>query len=131
MQKRLPSELISYLIFKKMKDEGSTYGYELLKTMKEKSNEHWDPSYGTIYGALNRMEKKGFIERANRGSEDRKYYALTEKGEKELEERKERVKEIGESSENMVLGFLNVYEDIFGKKELESLLDKIREEFDI
>ncbi|MFP4051535.1 MAG: PadR family transcriptional regulator [Thermoplasmata archaeon] len=131
MQKRLPSELISYLIFKKMKDEGATYGYELLKTMKEKSNGHWDPSYGTIYGALNRMEKKGFIERANREPEDRKYYHLTEKGEKELEERKERVKDIGESSENMVLGFLNVYADIFGKKELESLLDKIREEFEL
>jgi len=64
MQKRIPSEMISYLILKTMKEKGSTYGYELIKTMKERSNGHWDPSYGTIYGSLDRMEKNGYIERA-------------------------------------------------------------------
>jgi len=63
--------------------------------------------------------------------EDRKYYRLTEEGEEELEEREEKMKEIGESSENMVLGFLNLYEDIFGKDRLDELLEKIRDEFDL
>ena len=116
---------------KTMKEKGSTYGYELIKTMKERSNGHWNPSYGTIYGSLNRMENNGYIERANREPEDRKYYRLTEEGEEELKEREERMKEIGESSENMVLGFLNVYKDIFGNEKLDELLDKIKNEFDL
>jgi len=131
MQKRIPTEMISYLILKTMKEKGSTYGYELIKTMKERSNGHWNPSYGTIYGSLNRMENNGYIERANREPEDRKYYRLTEEGKEELEEREEKMKKIGESSENMVLGFLNVYKDIFGNEKLDELLDKIKDEFDL
>lgn len=122
--------MISYLILKTMEERSSTYGYELIKTMREKSNGHWNPSYGTIYGALNRMEKNGFIERADRDPEDRKYYRLTEKGMEELKEREKRIEDIGESSENMVLGFLNVYEHIYGKEQLAELLKKIKEEFD-
>lgn len=68
-----------------MDEEGSTYGYELIKKLKQLSNDHWDPSYGTIYGALNRMEKNGLIERSDKSEEDRKYYSLTNKGEKELQ----------------------------------------------
>ncbi len=131
MQKRIPTEMISYLILKTMKEKGSTYGYELINTMKERSGGHWNPSYGTIYGSLNRMENNGYIERANREPEDRKYYRLTEEGEEELEKREEKMKEIGESSENMVLGFLNVYKDIFGEERLDELLDKIKAEFDL
>ncbi len=131
MQKRIPTEMISYLILKTMKEKGSTYGYELIKTMKERSKGHWNPSYGTIYGSLNRMENNGYIERANREPEDRKYYRLTEEGKEELEEREEKMKKIGESSENMVLGFLNVYKDIFGNEKLDELLDKIKDEFDL
>ncbi len=123
--------MIGYLILKTMEEKDYTYGYELIDTMKDKSNGHWDPSYGTIYGALNRMEKKGIIERADHEPEDRKYYQLTEEGERELEEREKRIKDIGKSSENMVLGFLNVYEDIYGKEQLTQLLDKIKEEFDL
>lgn len=131
MQKRIPSEMIGYLILKTMEEKESTYGYELLKTMKEKSGGHWDPSYGTIYGALNRMEENGIIERSDREPEDRKYYRLTEEGQQELEKREKRIEEIGESSENMVLGFLNVYQDIYGEKRVGQLLKKIKEEFGI
>ena len=113
-----------------MKEKGSTYGYELIKKLKDISNNHWDPSYGTIYGALNRMEKNGLIERSNKDQKDRKYYRLTEKGENELENRELRIQEIGEKSQDMVLGFLNVYQDIYGVNSFQGLIDKIREEFD-
>ncbi len=63
--------------------------------------------------------------------EDRKYYQLTKTGEQDLEEREKRIEEIGETSENMVLGFLNVYEDIYGEKRLDQLLEKMKEEFDL
>ncbi len=130
MQKRIPSELINYLILKAMENR-PTYGYELLKKLKEKSNGHWDPSYGTVYGALNRMENDEFIERTDMGEEDRKYYQLTEKGEQELNEREEDIDKIGVQSQDMVLGFLNVYRDIFGEEKFNELIDKIKEEFEI
>lgn len=130
MQKRIPTELINYLILKAM-EEGPSYGYELIKRLEEKSNDHWDPSYGTVYGALNRMEDNGFIERTEKEDEDRKYYQLTDKGEKELREREEDIEEIGIQSQDMVLGFLNVYKDIFGQKKFDELIEKIKEEFEI
>ncbi|MFW6040480.1 MAG: PadR family transcriptional regulator [Thermoplasmatota archaeon] len=131
MQKRLPSELISYLIFRTMKVEGATYGYEIIKRLKEISNGYWNPSYGTIYGALNRMEKKGLIERTEQGTEDRKYYSLTDNGEEILEERKTEIKNLENDAKDMVLGFLNVYNNIYGNVSLDELLDKIKKEFEI
>ncbi len=129
MQKRIPSELISYLILKNIRKQGTTYGYELINNLKDISNEHWDPSYGTIYGTLNRMEKKGFIQRAERGEEDRKYYRLTERGEEELKKREDGMKEIGKMAQENVLGFLCVYRKIYGEEKFSELMEKIREEF--
>ncbi len=131
MQKRIPSEMINYLILKAMKEEGSTYGYELIKRLQDISEGHWDPSYGTVYGAINRMEKDGLIERTDKEDEDRKYYHLTGKGEEELNEREEDIEKIGEQSQDMVLGFLNVYRDIFGEEKFEGLVDRIKEEFEM
>jgi len=129
MQKRIPSELISYLIMKTMDEKGETYGYELINTLKEISNEHWDPSYGTVYGALNRMEKKDFIQRADMEEEDRKYYRLTSKGKEELEKRESGMKEIGEMAQENVLGFLCVYREIYGEDKFQELMDRLRKEF--
>ena len=131
MQKRLPSELISYLIFKTMKDQGATYGYEIIKRLKEISNGHWNPSYGTVYGALNRMEKKGLIERTEQGPEDRKYYSLTDKGEDILEERKVEIKELSDDAQDMALGFLNVYRNVYSEESFDELIKKIKTEFDL
>lgn len=130
MQKRIPTELINYLIMKAM-EEGPSYGYELIKKLQNKSNDHWDPSYGTVYGALNRMEDNGFIERTEKENEDRKYYQLTDKGERELRKREEEIEKVGIQSQDMVLGFLNVYRDIFGKRKFDNLIEKIKEEFEI
>ncbi len=129
MQKRIPSELITYLIMKSIHKEGTTYGYELINNLKDISNEHWDPSYGTVYGILNRMEKKGFIERAEMDDEDRKYYLLTERGYEELEKREKGMKEIGKMAQENVLGFLCVYRKIYGEEKFHELMEKIKEEF--
>ena len=131
MQKRMPSQMINYIILETMDEEGSTYGYELIKRLKKISNYHWEPSYGTIYGALNRLEDKGIIERSKEGEEDRKYYRLTGKGKEELERREKGIEELGENAQDMVLGFLNVYQEIYGEDDFQELIDKIKEEFDI
>ncbi|MFO8110216.1 MAG: PadR family transcriptional regulator [Thermoplasmata archaeon] len=131
MQKRVPTELISYLVMKTFDKEGTTYGYELINELKDISKGHWDPSYGTIYGALNRMEKKTFIERVEGDMEDRKYYRLTAKGKRELDKKEEEMKEIGEMARENVLGFLSVYREIYGEDKFQELMERVKEEFDL
>jgi DNA-binding PadR family transcriptional regulator len=43
-------------------DERPMHGYELISEMSERSGGRWEPSPGTIYPALNRMEERGLIE---------------------------------------------------------------------
>lgn len=77
--------LLLYLIKQK-----PMYGYQLIKEMEEKSNGYFQFKEGTLYPALHRLEKLGLIRgewgRSSSGI-NRKYYYLTEKGEKVLAQR--------------------------------------------
>ena len=63
------------------------YGYEIAKRLKEKSKDLYSMGEGTMYPALQRLEKNGFIKAywvdLESGSR-RKYYTITEEGKKEL-----------------------------------------------
>lgn len=77
--------LLLSLIFKK-----DTYGYEIVKDLKEASKELYNMSEGTLYPALKRLEKKQWItsywgESVSGGR--RKYYTVTSDGKKELNEK--------------------------------------------
>ena len=65
-----------------------TYGYEMVKDLKESSQELYSMSEGTLYPALKRLEKKQWIEsywgESNTGGR-RKYYKITHIGKAELE----------------------------------------------
>ena len=64
-----------------------TYGYEIVKTLKENSNELYNMSEGTLYPALKRLENKNWLQSYWENSEfggRRKYYRITEDGKKEL-----------------------------------------------
>lgn len=65
-----------------------TYGYEIVKDLKESSQELYSMSEGTLYPALKRLEKKEWIEsywgESNTGGR-RKYYKITQIGKQELE----------------------------------------------
>lgn len=66
------------------------YGYEIVKRLKEKSNELYSMGEGTLYPALQRLEKKELIQSYWGDSETggrRKYYKITEEGKKELVEK--------------------------------------------
>lgn len=58
------------------------YGYEMIKVLKEKSHQLYHMGEGTLYPALKRMEKKGWIhsywKETERGR--RKYYQLQDEG---------------------------------------------------
>lgn len=63
------------------------YGYGIVKTLKENSNELYNMSEGTLYPALKRLEKKKWLQSYWGNSESggrRKYYRITEDGKKEL-----------------------------------------------
>lgn len=63
------------------------YGYEMVKTLKENSNELYNMSEGTLYPALKRLENKKWLESYWGNSEiggRRKYYRVTEDGKIEL-----------------------------------------------
>ena len=66
---------------------GSTYGYELLSQLKDRSNGYFSLKEGTLYPILYRLEDEGLIvsswsEGVGR-SAPKKIYSVTEKGREE------------------------------------------------
>ncbi len=67
------------------------YGFQIIKELRERSDGYFDLKEGTLYPALHRMEKQGFVrsEWVTEGSGNpRKYYVITERGIIMLEEMK-------------------------------------------
>ncbi len=66
------------------------YGYEISKVIKRLSEDKYEMSEGTLYPALKRLEKKEWITSYWSENETgrRKYYKMTELGNKELEKKK-------------------------------------------
>lgn len=62
-----------------------SYGYEIISKLKENSQNLYEMSEGTLYPALQRLQKKGWIT-SYWGESDtggrRKYYQITEEGKK-------------------------------------------------
>lgn len=83
--------------------EGEIYGYEL--TEKLHSYGFHSFSEGTIYPLLLRMQKEGLVTsvlRESTAGPKRKYYLLSELGEKELDSFKERWIDLKISVENVI-----------------------------
>ncbi|MCK4718222.1 MAG: PadR family transcriptional regulator [Thermoplasmata archaeon] len=128
MQKNVPHDLLTYLILEKM-GKGPSYGYAIIKMLEEMSGGNWKISYGTLYGALDRMKKKGFITPVEGDRSDRKYFELTDEGRTYMMSRKEEMKNMGMRSRETIIGFLHVYEQVHGKERFKELLDSIDREF--
>lgn len=70
--------IILYLLL-----EGPSYGYEVSKKIKERSEEKYIIKETTLYSAFNRLEKNGYIESfygTETNGKRRTYYQITEKG---------------------------------------------------
>ncbi len=64
-----------------------SYGYEIVQSLKESSDEMYSMSEGTMYPALKRLETQGYISSywmEQENNRPRKYYHLTDEGEKAL-----------------------------------------------
>ncbi|MGC1122406.1 MAG: PadR family transcriptional regulator [Candidatus Methanofastidiosia archaeon] len=63
------------------------YGYEIMKSLGELTTGIYEPKSGTLYPALKRLEKKGFISSEMKEVDGNRirYYTITEKGKSRLE----------------------------------------------
>lgn len=85
--------------------EKNMYGYEMIKDLKEKSENVFELKEGTLYPILHSLEEKQLITSYwdESTAKKRKYYAITEKGKKQLKDQKEEWNVFSKSI-NRVLG---------------------------
>ena len=81
----------SSLLVLSLLQEKPCYGYELIKTLKSRSNDVFDMKEGTLYPILHKLENDELITSANQevSGRLRKVYSITEKGVRVLETEKE------------------------------------------
>ena len=73
------------IILKLLEETDKMYGYEITQKVKELTKGELKITEGALYPALHKLESEGLldVEVANVGNRLRKYYKLTEEGEKE------------------------------------------------
>jgi DNA-binding PadR family transcriptional regulator len=69
--------------------EGPHNGYQLMKTLEERSEGRWSPSPGSVYPALSQLEDEGLIQSVQSGSEPGRTFEITDAGREHLAERGE------------------------------------------
>ena len=81
------------MLLLKLLSEKDMYGYEMIETLREKSENVFELKAGTLYPLLHGLEEKEFVKSYEQeaGGKTRKYYSITREGKKQL-----RAKETGE-----------------------------------
>jgi len=81
----------SRLLILNLLNEKPQYGYELIKTLKTRSNDIFDMKEGTLYPILHKLENEELIQSSSQmvSGRMRKVYSITPKGIKLLEQDKE------------------------------------------
>lgn len=76
----------------KLLAENPRYGYELIRLLEERFLGAYVPSAGAIYPRLSALEEEGLIAHDTR--DGRKVYRITEKGERELDDRRDEIDDL-------------------------------------
>jgi DNA-binding PadR family transcriptional regulator len=87
-QDRMERGVLRFVLLDALR-EGPQHGYELIKSLEERTHGRYAPSPGVLYPTLQYLTDLGFI-RATQESE-RRVYELTEAGQAEVDAQKERV----------------------------------------
>ena len=79
------------MLLLKLLSEKEMYGYEMIETLREKSQNVFELKAGTLYPLLHGMEEKKYLTVYEKevGGKVRKYYSITKTGRKVLSEKKE------------------------------------------
>ncbi len=98
IDKSLVSGSTSMLILKLL-EEKDMYGYEMIDTLRKKSDNVFELKAGTLYPLLHGMEEKGFLDSYEQEAvgKMRKYYHLTKAGKKQLRVKAEEWKEYSQA----------------------------------
>ncbi|MGC9115596.1 MAG: PadR family transcriptional regulator [Fervidicoccaceae archaeon] len=83
-------------------DDGKMNGYEIMKSMKELFSGEYSPSPGLVYPTLRSLEREGLLSSESIGGS--RYYSLTEKGKRILEERKGEIDQLIERMRELKRG---------------------------
>lgn len=79
----------SMLLVLSLLTEKDMYGYEMIRSLDERSDSTFQYREGTLYTILHKLENKGFVtsykEKTQQGKE-RKYYSITAKGQEQFAE---------------------------------------------
>ena len=101
------SDLVSgsmTMLILKLLSEKDMYGYEMIDTLRQKSQNVFELKAGTLYPLLHSLEEKGLlvVYEQEVGGKTRKYYSLTNQGGKLLEKKKEEWKKYSEAVLNVL-----------------------------
>ena len=105
VDKSLVSGSTTMLILKLL-EEKDMYGYEMIETLRSKSNDVFELKAGTLYPLLHSLEDKDFLLSYSKehGGKIRKYYSLTKAGNKQLKAKTEEWKEYSSAIVNVLGG---------------------------
>lgn len=95
------------LLVLKMLSEGEKYGYQMIQELAARSDRTFELKEGTLYPILHDLENKGCVEaelRETPAGRQRRYYRITDKGLKLLEEKTAEWKLFSEKVNDLVLG---------------------------
>lgn len=82
------------IILKMLEENGRMYGYQITQQVKEMTSGDYSITEGALYPALHKLEADGLVETQleNAGNRLRKYYSLTNEGEKVMADKLEELK---------------------------------------
>jgi len=89
---------VRYLVLAAIADT-PRHGYEIMAVIEERSGGAYRPSPGVIYPTLQLLEELGHVRASER--DDKKIYAITAAGTRELEEHRDEVASFYEQSEDV------------------------------
>jgi len=90
VEKSLISGSMTMLLLRLL-EEKDMYGYEMIDTLRKKSNNVFELKAGTLYPLLHGLEDKGLLRSYEKdfAGKTRKYYSITKEGKGLLEKKKE------------------------------------------
>lgn len=109
MDKSLLSGSTTMLVLKLL-EESDMYGYQMIEELSKKSNNVFELKAGTLYPLLHTLEQKNMLisyEKTIDNARIRKYYSITQRGRKHLQEKAEEWK-VYTSAVNNVLGGVDI-----------------------
>ena len=103
VEKFLLSGSMTMLILKLL-SEKDMYGYEMIDTLRQKSQNVFELKAGTLYPLLHGLEEKGLLTvyEQEYAGKTRKYYSITKAGEHFLKKKKEEWEEYQAAVSNVL-----------------------------